>query len=252
MFLRIVEATIRENKIRQLESTYREEVLPNLRETDGCLFAGLLQSTDRSGTYMSLTLWDLKDHIRDYTESGKFEENLEQVRPWLESSSEWKIQLSKEDTIEYVPAGNEHVVKSFPVDEDRQKLSEKVTEGRSYLRVLSLKVKSGKEEEFKSIYHNEIQKELEKTEGCRLAFLVDNTTNDDEMLSFTIWDSLEAVSLYENEGIFKKLLNKVRHTLAELYQWKMALDSRGTPAKSVTSRDMDISKFTLVTGQAFE
>lgn len=252
MFLRIVENTVRENKNREYEKTYRQEIIPNLEQTEGCLFAGLLQSTEQSGMYNSLTLWDSQDHIRRYNESGKFEKNLEVLRPWLESSSEWKIQLSKDDTIEYVPANQEPVVKSFPVEEDRKKLSEHVSEGRSYLRILSVKIKPGNKEEFKDIYQNSIQKELEQTPGCRFAFLVDNSENDNEMLSFTIWDSLEAVALYENEGVFNKLVNKVRHTLDELYQWKMALDNRAEPATAVTSRDMDISKFTLVTGKQFK
>jgi len=216
------------------------------------LFAGLLQSTDRSGMYNSLTLWDSQDHIRKYNESGEFEKNLEILRPWLESSSEWKIQLSKDDTIEYVPGNRETVVKSFPVEEDREKLSEHVSEGRSYLRILSVKIKPDNKKEFKDIYQNSIQKELEQTLGCRFAFLVDNSEIDNEMLSFTIWDSLEAVALYENEGVFNKLVNKVRHTFDELYQWKMALDNRAEPATAVTSRDMDISKFTLVTGKQFK
>jgi hypothetical protein len=32
----------------------------------------------------------------------------------------------------------------------------------------------------------------------------------------------------------------------------MALDNRAEPATAVTSRDMDISKFTLVTGKQFK
>lgn len=251
MLLRIVERTVREKKNRELETTYGEEILPNLEQTEGCLFAGLLQSTDRSETYISLTLWDSEEHIHEYTKSGSFKKNLDRIQPWLEEGSEWKIQLSRDDTIEYVPVEKEPVVKSFPGEEERQKLSEYVSEGRSYLRILSLKIKPGDKEEFKSIYRNTIQPELEETPGCRYAFLIDNTANDNEMLSFTIWDSLEAVAVYEKEGQFKKLVNKVRHTLDDLYQWKMALDKREGAATAVTSRDLDISKFTLVTGKQF-
>lgn len=252
MLLRIVERSVRENKGKELEKTYREKVLPNLEQTEGCLFAGLLQSTEQSKTYISLTLWDSEEYIRRYTDSGNFKKNLDLVSPWLETGSEWKIQLSKDNTIEYVSTEEETVVKSFPVEEGRQKLSEHVSEGRSYLRILSLKIKPGEKEEFKSIYHNTIQPELKETSGCRYAFLIDNTPKDNEMLSFTIWDSLEAVAVYENEGQFKKLVNKVRHTLDDLYQWKMALDKRGGSTTAVTSRDLDISKFTLVTGRSFE
>lgn len=251
MFLRIVEASVQENKNKLLESVYRKHVLPNLEKTRGCLFAGLLQSTDNSRTYMSLTLWDTKDLIREYTDSGNFEKNLNHIRPLIESSSEWKIQLSKDNMIEYVPAGSDHVVKSYPVDNEQNILSGQVTEGRSYLRILSLKIKPGDKEEFISIYRNTIRPELVEIPGCRYAFLIDNSSNDNEMLSFTIWDSLQAVNAYEKAGRFKKFVKKVQHTLDDLYQWKMALDTNGGTATAVTSRDIDISKFTLVTGRSF-
>lgn len=249
MFLRIVELSARHGKGPALESVYEDRVIPALEKTEGCMFAGLLKSVASSDRYASLTLWGSENHIQVYNDSGSFNMNLEYVRPYLEESSEWKIQLSKEDVIEYVPVRQERVVKSFPVDSDEENLPGIVDGNRRYLRVLSLKIKPGLEDEFKDIYKNEIQPLLKKTTGCRFSFLVDNTDQDREFLSLTIWNDLESINQYENEGQFSNLLNKVKHTLAELYQWKMALERKNI--HTTTSEDFGISKFTLLTGKKF-
>lgn len=250
--MRLVEAVVQDGKGPALESVYQDSVIPVLEKTDGCIFAGLLQSVSNSGQYASLTLWLSEKSIQNYNESGSFEKNLEYVRPFLEESTEWKIQLSKESAIEYVPVKQEPVVKSYPVESDDENLSEKIDGERKYLRVLSLKVKAGREKEFKQIYKNDIQKVLRETPGCRFSFLVDNSSGENEFLSLTIWDDLESVKLYEDEGEFSNLLKLLSHTLAELYQWKMALESKSKSKYSVTSKDLDISKFTMVTGKKFE
>lgn len=252
MYIRLVEAIVRQGKGPALESVYRDSIIPVLEKTDGCLFAGLLQSINNSGQYASLTLWQSEESIQNYNDSGSYEKNVEYVRPFLEESSEWKIQLSKESEIEYVPVKQEPVVKSYPVETEDENLSENIDGERKYLRVLSLKVKTGREEEFKQIYKNDIQTVLKETPGCRFSFLVDNSSGENEFLSLTIWDDLESVKLYEDEGEFSNLLKKVSHTLAELYQWKMALESKSKSKYSVTSKDLDISKFTMVTGKKFD
>lgn len=252
MLVRIVEATARENRGSALESVYQDMVMPALEKTPGCLFAGLLQSINSPGNYASLTLWESEKQIQDYTESGMYDKNLDLVRPYLEDSAQWKIQLSKEAAIEYVPVKKEPVVKSYPVESSDTDLPAAVEGNLRYLRILSLKVMAGNEEEFKKIYKNEIQQALKQIPGCRYSFLVDNTHRENEYLSVTIWDDLESVTKYEDGGAFNILLNKVKHTLSELYQWKMALESSSRSKYSITSEDIDISKFTLVTGKKFK
>lgn len=251
MFMRIVEAEVREGKGAALESVYMDYVIPTLEKTDGCLFAGILQSIDRIKRYASLTLLEPEKKIQEYVNSGTYGMNLERIRTCLEESSEWKIQLTKDNTLEYVPVKQVSVIKSYPVKSGSENLSERVTTNQSYLRVLSLKIKSGREMEFKKIYKDKIQKELEKTSGCRYLFLIDNSDHDNEMISITLWDDLDSVLVYEQEGVFRKLLGEVKHTLAELYQWKMGLESDPDSAVSITSQDIDISKFTMVTGKNF-
>lgn len=160
-----------------------------------------------------------------------------------------EIQLTKENVLNYEPVKQEPIIKSYPVKTDAQTVPEEIPTSRKYLRVLSLKLMQGKEDEFKKIYHDQIQPELENVNGCRYAFLIDNSEENQEMLSFTIWDDLQSVTLYEQHGKFKSLLKKVQHTLDELYQWKMSLENREGSAISVSSRDIDISKFTVVAGE---
>jgi heme-degrading monooxygenase HmoA len=252
MLMRMVEARINSDALNDFQEVYSGEIIPVLEETPGCIFAGLLQSVSDSDRLVSLTLWQSKEKAQDYVESGLFQRNLDLAEPFMEESSEWKIQLSKDDTLNYKQVEQEPTVKSFKLATDPKPISEEMKVSRKFLRILSLDLIQGKEEEFKEIYHNEIQPELKSVPGCRYSFLIDNSQDDQEMLSFTIWDDLESVKLYEKEGKFRHLLNKVQHTLAELYQWKMALEQKKKPSMSVSNRDIDVSKFTLVTGEKFK
>lgn len=252
MLIRLVQAKLKPGALNKMEAVYRNEVIPALNETEGCLFGGLLQDINKADQAVSLTLWDSKEHIKNYVESGAYRKNLDKVAPYLEESSEWRIQLTKDDVLNYEPVKHEPDVESYPVITDVDSLPEEISSSRKYLRILSLEIMQGKAEEFKKIYHDIIIPELKKLNGCRYAFLIDNSEEEQEMLSFTIWDDLQSVELYEQEGKFRSLLEKVQDTLAELYQWKMSLENNEQAVSSVSSRDIDISKFTLVTGEKFE
>lgn len=97
-----------------------------------------------------------------------------------------------------------------------------------------------------------MQPELESVPGCRYVFLIDNSEHDREMLSFTIWDDLDAVKRYEEEGEFRALMGLVRDQFAELYRWKMALENQPGSSRAVSSVDIDNSKYVLVTGKKFK
>lgn len=251
MFIRFVEARIRMKDISKLEQIYTDLIMPVLEETKGCIFAGLLKNLDKPKEYISLTIWDKQESAEKYIASGKYDQNVDQVRLLFEESSEWKIQLSEDNMVEYTPVASNPVVKSYPVEEDEKPLSEKVASERTYLRIISHKVREGAQEEFTEIYNSEILPELVNVEGCKYAFLVDNSGNDGEMLSLSIWDSQEHIARYEEDGRFDSFLDKLSHTLGDLYQWKMAL-SDSSSTKTITSQDIGIDKYTLVTGKKFQ
>ncbi|MGK7370351.1 MAG: antibiotic biosynthesis monooxygenase [Candidatus Halalkalibacterium sp. M3_1C_030] len=251
MYLRLVEVTVRRDDEAKMETVYSDLIIPVLEETKGCVFAGLLKNLEHTKMYISLTIWDSENSAEEYVSSGRYEINVDQVRPLLEDRSEWKIQLSRDNMIEYTPVSNDLVVRSYPVTDSEKPLTEQVSNENSYLRIISHKVKEGSQNEFTDIYNTEILPDLKHIEGCKYAFLVDNSDNEGEMLSFSIWDSLEHVKRYEEEGEFEDFLSKVSHTLGDLYQWKMALSDNSSTSKTITSQDIGIDKYTLITGKKF-
>src|SRR6056297_255662 len=250
MFIRLVEAGVRTNDTAKLENIYRELIIPVLEDTNGCIFAGLLKNLEQPKQYISLTIWNTENTAGDYVESGAFDKNVNRIRPLLEDSAEWKIQLSRDNMIEYSPVSSSPVVKSYPVEEEENPITDEVSRGSSHLRIISFKVKEGARKEFSEIFNSDILPELKDVEGCKYAFLVDNSDNDGEMLSISIWDSMDHVNQYEEEGIAEEFMNMVSHTLGDLYQWKMALDNQ-TSSNTFTSQDIGIDKYTLITGKKF-
>lgn len=119
------------------------------------------------------------------------------------------------------------------------------------MRVLSLTLKPQYSDEFTQIYKENILPELEKVKGCKYAFLIEDSEKSNEILSFTIWDNLDSILEYETNGRFHSFLESIRHTLGELYQWKMSLEENRDSKKSITSQDADIKTFTLITGKKF-
>lgn len=252
MHLRMVEAAVKKGDDLSLEHLYAEKIIPALENTRGCIFAGLMQRQDQPSKYISLTLWHSDNDAENYVLSGEYRKNLREVEHTFEEGDEWKIQLSRDDTVEYIPVESEPEVKSFAISGKQDHLPPHLAAKTGYLRILSLKVKPGRAEEFKKIYYNEILPELESVNGCRFAFLLDNSGHAGEMISLTMWDDAASIDYYEKEGLFNSFLGRLHHTLGDLYRWKMALENRSKSATAITSQDIGVSKFTMITGKKFE
>lgn len=151
--------------------------------------------------------------------------------------------------LEYKPVTKEPVLKELTVAEDSEKgLRENPA---LHVRIVSIFIQDSKIDEFKTIYRQQIMPALLQTKGCIYAFLTENTHQKNELISITGWDSRQAVDNYENDGTFAALLDKVKHTFSQAYQWKMAqLDDASR--QMITSDDLSISYFRLLTGKHFE
>lgn len=252
MHLRMVEAAVKKDDDLSLEHLYTEKIISALENTPGCIFAGLLQQQDQPSHYISLTLWRNENDAEAYVHSGEYRKNLQLIEHTLDEGDEWKIQLSEDNTVEYTPVETEPEVKSFTVSKHQDALPPHLAAKSSYLRILSLKIKPGREDEFKKIYNDEILPELESVNGCQFAILLDNSGHNGEMISLTIWDDAASVDYYEKEGLFNAFMGRLNHTLGDLYKWRMALENRSKSATAVTSQDIGVSKFTMITGKKFE
>lgn len=230
---------------------YGEKVLPALQQIPGCLYACLIRSTVRPDDAISMTLWDSKGHAEAYEKSGSFQQLINQISAYFADSSEWKVQLSKDQTLEYAPVQEEPVVKSLnvstttgdrpPVPEDASPL---------FVRIVSVKLQPGKLEEFRRLYTTEILPVLNNVTGCRYAFLTEGVEGGTEIMSVTIWDNKNAADVYESSGLFRKLTKKVQHTFSELYQWKMAAERRSS-VQVMTTEDLNVTGYSVVTGKTF-
>lgn len=251
MYMRVFQARVKPERLSELRRMYEEKVIPALQNVTGCLFASLMQSEAQPDECISLTLWDEQSHAEAYASSELFQSLLQEARPYFADSVEWKIQLSKELTLEYEPVPEEPTVKSYSVTMPSSETIIAQEQHQSmFVRIVSPKIRPGMMEEFKRIYAEEILPALREVKGCRYAYLTEGTKDKNEVISVTIWDSQQDAENYETGGMFDRLKEKVKHTFSELYQWKMKLE-KDIGKQVVTSEDMTVKHYHVVTGKGF-
>jgi heme-degrading monooxygenase HmoA len=250
MFMRLVQLNVERQEIDKFRETYKNEIISRLQKTPGCRFVGLIESGDEDSEFISLTLWDEQEQAESYEKSGVYEDLLGKVRPYLQNTSEWKIQLSENLELEYKQVQEEPVIKKFSVQAERDRDGKSRIDSHLYVRIVSLSIQEGKEEEFSRIFTGEIIPDLLANPGCRYACLTRSTQDPHAFISVTIWDSKEDADLYESSGRFREQVGKVSHTFSQFYRWKMALE-RDYDASIKTSEDMKIGRYNIVTGKNF-
>jgi quinol monooxygenase YgiN len=251
MFMRMVQVKVKPESASQLPLMYSEKIVPALQATPGCLYASLIKSVSRPDEAISMTLWDTTEHAEAYEKGGLFQRLLNEVNPYLSDASEWRVQLSKDFTLEYAPVQEEPVVKSYRIatpSAGRSMLADNAS--ALYVRIVSINLKPGSMEEFGRLYNTEILPVLHKVEGCLYAFLTEGIQERNEVISVTIWDSKTAADVYEATGLFNKLTRKVQHTFSELYQWKLAAE-RHSDVQVSSTEDLSVSGYDVVSGKIF-
>jgi quinol monooxygenase YgiN len=252
MFMRLVQVKVKSETADQMPLLYSTTIIPTLQKTPGCLYASLIKSTHDPDEAISMTLWDSLDHAEAYEQGGMFQKLMNEITPFLSDSSEWRIQLSKDFSWEYIPSREEPVVKSYKVTTTfPAPPSTEESAGPLYVRILSVRLKPGRLEEFAALYNAEILPMLQRVHGCRYAFLTEGVTERNEVISITIWDHKEAADVYEESGLFRKLTRKVQHTFSELYQWKLSVEKRSSVHVSSTE-DLNVSGYNVVSGKVFQ
>jgi heme-degrading monooxygenase HmoA len=74
---------------------------------------------------------------------------------------------------------------------------------------------------------------------------------DNKSISITIWDTKEDAAAYEHSGQFNSLVNKVRHTFTDFYQWKMELD-KGGQRQPAPKEDLKVEGYRVVSMKNFQ
>jgi heme-degrading monooxygenase HmoA len=251
MFMRMVQVHAKSDSLASLPTLYSNTIIPELRKAPGCVYGGLIQGVRHPEESISMTLWDTPEHADSYEQSGAFQKLLRQAETHFSDSLEWRVQLSKDLSLDYSPIKNEPVVKSYRVTAtSSQRLPQPPDSAPMYVRILSITLLPGKLEEFGRLYNERIIPTLRSVQGCRYAFLTEGIEERSEVISVTIWDRKEDADLYESGGIFKHLQKEVQHTFTELYQWKLAAD-KSSQQTIVTSDDLTARGYNVVAGKSF-
>ncbi len=249
--MRFFHLVIKPEYLALLPPFHEKIVLPALQKTRGCLFAGLIQSSNTANECVSLTLWESKELAEAYEKSKAFRLLMKKLTPYLSDSAEWKIHLSEDLELKYEPVRTEPVLRDYQVIAGKDaELVTKTTGKPLYVRLVSIKLQEGKLEEFRRKYSREIVPALQSTPGCRYIYLTENLHDENDLISLTIWDSKEDADAYEKSGLFAKLVDRVDDLFSQFYQWKVALEKdRGGKVK--TSEDMKIDYYAMVSGKKF-
>ena len=253
MFMRLLHTKLKPDGLEIMKKYYEENIVPSLEQTSGCLYACLMLNSHQPDEILSMTLWESEKKANEYEHGGLFQKLMEGARPFFAESSEWKVQLTKDMTLEYAPVPEEPTVLSYSVSasSDEGNAAPADRERQSYLRIVSVKLKPGKVDEYRKLYESEIIPALRSTKGCRHAYLTTPSSSENEAISLTLWDSKAEAEAYERSGLFAQLVEKTKHLYSELFQWKMHLDHLHS-GQAATSEDLEIHGYTVVTGRSFQ
>ena len=251
MFMRFLQLKLEHEKIIDFREFYEKEVIRALKDTQGCLYAGLIKLKPAANEFISLTLWKTREQAENYETQGAFKKLFEKAKEFLSDSAEWKIQLSEDMELQYGLFDEEPVIKKYLVTvKDRETEDFRLSSSDMFVRILSMTIQKNKLEEFKILYSDIIIPALKQVKGCRYVFLTESVNHDNEFISVTIWDKKADADEYESSGKFRELTEKVKHTFSHLYLWKMSLEkSNGTKIK--TSEDFKLEQYDIVTGHSF-
>jgi heme-degrading monooxygenase HmoA len=247
----MVHVKVRSGQMKQVERLYRDRITVALAGTRGCRFAGMLQSARHPEDGISMTLWNSEEDARAYEASGLYSDLLAETKPFLSESLESTVRLSENLTLEYVPLPEEPVVRSLPVAATTDADIQSVDEDRDiWVRIVQLRIRAGKMQEFKKQYIGTVIPALRKVKGCRHVYLTELEGEPDVLASVTTWDSREDAEAYERSGLYDHLIEMQREFLSSLYEWKRHREGAGRPGVA-TSDDVVVELYTMLTGKSF-
>jgi len=252
MYMRFLYLKINPEYQSLLVPFYNNSVIPELQNTEGCLFVGLVKSGQSMSDYVSVTLWRSKEQAETYDRGESYQKLMRQIKPYLSESTEWKVHLSDDLELRVNSTPEEPVRRGYQVTAGITPVGkDSLSPDELYVRLVSLKIQTGKLEEFRQIYAEEIVPVLQNYKGCRYIYLSESMQETNEVVSITVWDSKRDAEEYENSGTFGRLVDKVKHTFSHFYQWKLEL-AKEQKGELKTSEDMKVDYYRMVSGKRFD
>jgi heme-degrading monooxygenase HmoA len=250
MFMRFVQLKIQPDQMAEFERFYMTRIEPALEATVGCLFVGLLSEPEQPSECVSMTLWRSPDDVQAY-EAGLYGKLLEEADQFFWHSTEWRVRLSDDLTLEYAPVKEPPEVEAYPI-EAASGGGEPIDHASAnmYLRVVTGNVLAGKMDALSERYRQVVIPALRSVDGCRYAYLAKGNADTDEVLSVTLWDSRSKAMEYERHGRFRELLAELQPMLSSVLQWQMTLNP-SQKTREIASNDVHIEGYQVVTSDSF-
>jgi len=249
MFMRIVNLKVKEGRLRDLARFYEDRVIPALHDSEGCLYAGLLQPSGDDQDCVSMTFWRSGEAAEAYETSGLYDKLLDESDDFMAEVSEGRVQSSSESSGAF-PALRDPEVEAYPVEVAAVgEVVDAVGPHQFFVRIVSARVDAGRFDELKKRFDEEVKPALMATKGCRAVFLVENVKRRSRALSVTMWDSEADAIRHELSGAFDEHVAKVSEFFSGLYQWKLSLGS-SQERSTVTGKDLNVRGFKVVTGRS--
>jgi len=171
MYMRFVRLKYQEDRVWDAKEFYERRVLPVLEQTEGCLFAGLLQGTIHGEDFISMTVWTTAETAAAYEGSGIFDRLLDESDEVLLGTEVWSTDLPGGDLVVF--SGVEPEVEAWNVaGQVDEAVLERVADGRVFVRMVSVRVRGDALDEFGRRFDEDVRPALAETPGCLGAFLV--------------------------------------------------------------------------------
>jgi heme-degrading monooxygenase HmoA len=246
MFLRMVTTAIRVEESERNAAAYAGSIFPALRTTPGCVFAALLQNTNNPKECISLTIWNSQKESFDYEESGLYHQLVESLRPFFAESSEWKLELSADLSLEYTPIKEEPTVKRF---DDSVTGSEHISDLKATpfaVQILTVRIREDKVHEFENIFSAEIHPKYKTQKGFIDLILVHQ---DREYRIISFWD--ETVDILSPSGVdvSSEVQRSIRSVIPSFVQWQSS--QKNTSIISASSEDVKSTIYRCLTAEWF-
>jgi len=250
MHIRFVRLKGREDRAWDARKFYEDRVIPGLEQTEGCLFASLLQGTIHGDDYISMTAWTSDEAAKTYEHGGLFDRLLDESDEALQGVEEVPSGVEGADDA-VIFSGIEPEVETWDIAGSAdEEILEKITEGRVFVRMAGIRLRRDGFAEFERRFEEEVRPALSETPGCLGALLVAGASDQTRILSVTFWSREEDAVRYALSGEFDRLTARLKDTFSDLYQWNVAASGEAPPP-TTGGRGPEVEGYQLVIGRKF-
>lgn len=95
MFVRMTHIALLPEKVADATQLFNQEIAPVVKQQKGNKDVWLLESTEKAGHFISVTIWQSESDAQEYESSGKYKELVDKVRNFFAQPPELKTYRTK-------------------------------------------------------------------------------------------------------------------------------------------------------------